>query len=183
MSKFSTTLSIAFSIIALGAFAGDASADGATGETSMRSPQLVAAASTAGVATYSGLRIDSKRTLSTSTQLPEAISATPIRFVSRSGELGPVGRRNLRRLVVPLMVNSGTSRIVIEGHSDLRGNAEVNDRIALERAEEVREYLTSIGIPAELLVVRSAGARRPLIARRSEAAGRVNRRVELRLTR
>jgi outer membrane protein OmpA-like peptidoglycan-associated protein len=47
-----------------------------------------------------------------------------------------------------------TSRFVIEGHTDGRGQALLNQRLSQERADEVRQYLVALGVhPARLRAV------------------------------
>ena len=69
--------------------------------------------------------------------------------------------------------------ITVEGHTSISGTAEANQTISLNRAEAVRDYLISRGIPAEQLKAVGYGATRPLSDDPSPAAQKVNRRVTL----
>ncbi len=71
------------------------------------------------------------------------------------------------------------AKIVITGHTDSRGSEKYNLDLSFHRAQAVRDYLISKGIPAHLLITRGLGEARP-IADNNTAAGRSqNRRVEL----
>jgi outer membrane protein OmpA-like peptidoglycan-associated protein len=70
--------------------------------------------------------------------------------------------------------------IVIEGHTDVWGDAEYNRRLSERRAESVKEYLVERGIPAEQLRVEGFGADRPITTDPSRKAQALNRRVTLR---
>jgi len=51
------------------------------------------------------------------------------------------------------------NRIIIGGHSSEEGQAEYNELLALNRATAVKNYLVSLGIPAEQLEVKNYGSR------------------------
>jgi outer membrane protein OmpA-like peptidoglycan-associated protein len=69
--------------------------------------------------------------------------------------------------------------ITIEGHTSISGSAEYNQKLSLNRAEAVRDYLISGGVPPDQLKVVGFGASRPLTDDPSPAAQKVNRRVTL----
>lgn len=52
--------------------------------------------------------------------------------------------------------------VVIEGHADERGTREYNLALGQRRAVAVRDYLTSLGVPAERIRVISYGKERPV---------------------
>ncbi len=66
----------------------------------------------------------------------------------------------------------------VEGHADARGNAEFNQELSERRAENVRESLVELGIPAELINFVGYGATRLRDMRENEEAHQRNRRVE-----
>jgi len=69
--------------------------------------------------------------------------------------------------------------ITVEGHSDSRGNEEMNMRLSQERADAVRDYLVKQGVPAERISSIGKGESAP-IASNDTADGRAaNRRVEI----
>lgn len=73
--------------------------------------------------------------------------------------------------------------IVVEGHTDSTGSAQLNELLSQQRAESVRQYLVSTEIlPSEKISAVGYGAERP-IAPNNTAAGRaLNRRIDLIMT-
>lgn len=98
-------------------------------------------------------------------------------FPSGQAELGPDARRLLDG--VAATYKGTTQRLEITGHTDTRGSAAVNATLSRARAEAVRGYLAARGIPARQLVVRYAGASRPMARGASSEDNAQNRRVEL----
>ena len=72
--------------------------------------------------------------------------------------------------------------IEVQGHTDNTGKADKNLELSQARADAVRDYLISKGVPAERMTARGYGQDRP-IADNSTKAGRAkNRRVEFDIT-
>jgi peptidoglycan-associated lipoprotein len=69
-------------------------------------------------------------------------------------------------------------KIQIEGHCDMRGTDEYNLALGERRANSARQYLLSLGIPAERITIISYGEERPLENGRSEEAWAKNRRAD-----
>ena len=67
-------------------------------------------------------------------------------------------------------------RATIEGHADLRGTNQYNLALGERRANAVRDYLGSLGIAADRLVVVSKGEEEPLCTDDSEPCHQRNRR-------
>ncbi|MEH6813684.1 MAG: OmpA family protein [Motiliproteus sp.] len=74
------------------------------------------------------------------------------------------------------------SKVEIVGHSDNRAAADSNAQMAQERAETVREYLLEVGVPADLINIRSAGADKPVASNRTAEGRAENRRVDIYLS-
>ncbi len=72
--------------------------------------------------------------------------------------------------------NSGVT-IQIAGHCDERGTQEYNLALGERRALAVRDYLISLGIPADKLVTISYGKEQPVDAGHNEEAWAKNRRA------
>ena len=53
--------------------------------------------------------------------------------------------------------------VLVRGHTDRLGNTAYNVELATRRADAVKDYLVSIGIPAEIIDVESVGANEPLV--------------------
>jgi outer membrane protein OmpA-like peptidoglycan-associated protein len=69
--------------------------------------------------------------------------------------------------------------VVVEGYTDSRGSSSRNLDLSQRRAEAVRSYLVSRGVPSEKIVAKGMGPDRP-VAENTSAEGRAqNRRVEI----
>jgi peptidoglycan-associated lipoprotein len=69
------------------------------------------------------------------------------------------------------------TRVVIEGHADERGTRDYNIALGQRRAEAARNYLVSIGIPANRIDVISYGKERPEAIGSDEQSYAQNRRA------
>ena len=67
----------------------------------------------------------------------------------------------------------------IEGHTDSVGDLSSNKRLSQTRANTVRNYLVSEGVPLEHIVVEGFGETKPIASNLSEEGRRKNRRVEI----
>ena len=84
--------------------------------------------------------------------------------------------------VAKALKDQGYKKIVVEGHTDSRGDRGRNMDLSLARAESVRKYLISQGIDANKISAVGLGPDRP-VADNNSADGRANnRRVELVVT-
>jgi outer membrane protein OmpA-like peptidoglycan-associated protein len=100
-------------------------------------------------------------------------------FASGKSSLLPSARRRLTEVADALMQGDPRSTIVVEGHTDSKGSATLNDALSLKRAEAVRTYLITRGMPRDRIEAEGFGFSRP-IADNSTAEGRANnRRVEI----
>lgn len=71
------------------------------------------------------------------------------------------------------------SSVTIEGHTDIRGSLEYNNRLSLARANAVREALMRAEVPAARMRAAGFGPARPIDPAQNEVAWARNRRVEL----
>jgi outer membrane protein OmpA-like peptidoglycan-associated protein len=100
-------------------------------------------------------------------------------FASGKSNLMPAARRKLADVAQALIQNDPNAHLVVEGHTDSRGSAALNDALSLKRAEAVRTYLISRGISRDRIEAQGYGFSRP-IADNSTPEGRANnRRVEI----
>ena len=67
-------------------------------------------------------------------------------------------------------------RITVEGHADSRGTSEYNLALGERRASAVKQYLVSLGVPADRMVTVSKGKEQPACADENEACWQRNRR-------
>ncbi len=99
-------------------------------------------------------------------------------FAAGQHSLLPLGKEKLRN-VAHALLEQGDSMITIEGHTDSVGPSGRNHELSLLRAQEVRGYLVSQGIPIANIRATGLGEERP-IASNDTAEGRgINRRVEI----
>ena len=75
------------------------------------------------------------------------------------------------------MKTNSKVNVQIEGHTDSRGSIEYNLALGERRANAVKSYLQSLGIPAARLKTISYGKERPLVTGESEDAWSKNRRA------
>jgi outer membrane protein OmpA-like peptidoglycan-associated protein len=92
--------------------------------------------------------------------------------------LRPEALRLLDDAIAKLQANPDRN-IVIEGHTCNIGTAEYNLALGDRRASSVRDYLTSRGVSAGRLEVRSFGEERPKFDNAREETRRLNRRAAL----
>jgi len=69
-------------------------------------------------------------------------------------------------------------RVQIEGHCDERGSDEYNLALGENRALTVKNYLASLGVPADRMSIISYGEEIPLVMGHTEEAWAQNRRAE-----
>jgi OOP family OmpA-OmpF porin len=69
--------------------------------------------------------------------------------------------------------------IAITGHTDFIGTPEYNLKLGQERADLVKEYLVSKGIPSEKIITSSAGEDKPLADHVTSAGRAKNRSTEV----
>lgn len=102
-------------------------------------------------------------------------------FASGKYDLLPIAQDRLNGVAKALQ-DQGFKQIVVEGYTDSRGSAARNETLSFERADAVRSYLISRGIPADKIRAVGFGKQHP-IATNATAEGRAeNRRVELVVT-
>ena len=104
-----------------------------------------------------------------------------IKFHTGSADLTPEARAQLEGLGKALASRKGklgSGEIVIEGHTDARGSADVNQKLSERRAESVTRHLVSAyGVDAQAL--RPVGRGKADLKDASRPDSEANRRVEL----
>ncbi len=75
----------------------------------------------------------------------------------------------------------GRVRVVIGGYADRSGGPDHNFRLSLKRAENVRDRLIELGVPAGRITVRGHGEAQPLVETPDGVPDSKNRRVEIRI--
>jgi len=97
-------------------------------------------------------------------------------------QLKPGAKKPLQRIAEQLK-GDDRIRVTVEGHTDNTGTPEKNMDISEKRAEAVREYLVSLGVPADRTMATGKGDAEPVATNKTAAGRQQNRRVELVITR
>jgi outer membrane protein OmpA-like peptidoglycan-associated protein len=100
-----------------------------------------------------------------------------------SFDVGSAAIRPAMRNVLDPFANSlrddPNARINIIGHTDSTGSDAVNNPLSVERAQSVRDYLSTRGVAANRIETAGRGEREPLADNTSDAGRAKNRRVEI----
>jgi len=81
--------------------------------------------------------------------------------------------------VAEMLKQHPEAKFKIEGHADSTGSYVFNKRLSQTRANAVRSYLISTGIPSENLVTEGFGETKPIASNLTKEGRRLNRRVEI----
>lgn len=92
-----------------------------------------------------------------------------------SAAIRPDAREALQK-TADFLKNYPNVRVTIEGHCDDRGSTEYNLALGQRRANAVKEYLVSLGVPADRLNTTSWGKEKPFCTEDNEACWAQNRR-------
>ena len=92
--------------------------------------------------------------------------------------LKPEGRAKLDDLAEKLQ-GVDLETIVAVGHTDSIGKASYNQRLSVRRAEAVKKYLVSKGIPADRIYTEGKGETQPVATNKTAEGRAQNRRVEI----
>jgi outer membrane protein OmpA-like peptidoglycan-associated protein len=100
-----------------------------------------------------------------------------------SFDVGSAAIRPAMRNVLDPFANSlrddPNARISIIGHTDSTGSEAINNPLSVDRAQSVRDYLSSRGVAVSRIETAGRGEREPLADNTSEAGRAKNRRVEI----
>jgi outer membrane protein OmpA-like peptidoglycan-associated protein len=102
-------------------------------------------------------------------------------FDTGKSVLKPGAKATLGRIAKQLQTNPDL-RISVEGHTDNIGGVAMNQTLSEKRAEAVRAYLVSQGVPADRITAVGHGEEQPVASNKTAAGRQQNRRVELIIT-
>ena len=102
-------------------------------------------------------------------------------FDSGKSELLPGAQDRLGR--VATFLKSSPRAVVVEGYTDSQGSPALNDSLSRRRAEVVRDYLVSQGVPAGRIRANGKGPSAPVASNATSSGRALNRRVEIVLER
>ncbi|HVW30087.1 MAG TPA: OmpA family protein [Polyangiaceae bacterium] len=104
-----------------------------------------------------------------------------ILFASGQSDLAPGARARLDGLAQALsaLKDQRQRRVIVEGHTDSTGSDATNLALSQSRAETVRQYLVSKGLPEDQVMATGVGSSQPLQSDATAKGRAANRRVEL----
>lgn len=79
------------------------------------------------------------------------------------------------------MKENGSIRIELGGHTDNQGSAEYNEKLSLERAKSVYNYLITKGIDEKRMTYKGYGASQPVATNETDEGRAMNRRTEFKI--
>ncbi|HYX31791.1 MAG TPA: OmpA family protein [Oligoflexus sp.] len=115
----------------------------------------------------------------TTTASPDVTLRGPVAYFSAgSTDVDPRYEANINSLAKTLTADT-TAKVTLSGFADPRGNKELNDRLARERAEAVASILRDKGVSSDQIVVKAwPGSTGKGKAARSQGQLQLDRRVE-----
>jgi len=124
-------------------------------------------------------------------RLAEAGKSGTIRFEKGNSPLS--GGQEVLDRVAAVAKACSSSKIEIGGHTDTGGAADLNQRLSQQRANAVRDFLISKGVPADQVTARGYGETRPVVNDFPDGNGDLpgqadsplreqNRRIEFKIT-
>ena len=102
-----------------------------------------------------------------------------ITFKSGRAEVADSSYHTLSMLA--MIVRSCETQIEIAGHTDDKGDAEVNLRLSQRRSEVVAKHLVRHGVQAHQIKSVGYGETQPIADNRTDAGRKTNRRIEFRV--
>jgi outer membrane protein OmpA-like peptidoglycan-associated protein len=105
----------------------------------------------------------------------------PVFFAVNSADVLPQYYTDLDKLGAQLSAPHYLDYSVkIEGHTDNRGSAQLNQRLSEQRAQSVKHYLVQrFAIASERLATQGYGPQKPLAPNTTDAGRQKNRRIEI----
>lgn len=112
---------------------------------------------------------------------PPLMLPADVMFSFDSAKLRPEAESALQRAVQIINARPTGKNVSIEGHADASGPAAYNQRLSLERAQAVKQWLVLHGVPgAQGFAVTGYGETRPIASNNGPQGRQKNRRVEIR---
>jgi OOP family OmpA-OmpF porin len=99
-------------------------------------------------------------------------------FAFDKSVLQPAGKAKLEDLVSKLQ-GTDIEVIVATGHTDSTGTDDYNQKLSMRRANAVKAFLVSKGLPAERVFTEGKGEKQPVASNKTAEGRAKNRRVEV----
>jgi OmpA-OmpF porin, OOP family len=100
-------------------------------------------------------------------------------FDTGKATIQPRSHSLLDEVAAALKQHPEVKRLVIEGHTDSKGDRAFNTKLSQDRAEAVSKYLVERGIERDHLAAKGFGPTRPVADNKTVKGREANRRVEL----
>lgn len=110
--------------------------------------------------------------------MPEMFTLSNLQFETGKSTIKPSSYALLNQLA-DFLIRKKTQKILIAGHTDNVGDPAANSMLSLNRAETVKKYLMSKGVPVELLKAKGYGDTKPIADNSLETGRALNRRTEI----
>jgi len=105
-------------------------------------------------------------------------------FDTGSAELKASSLGQLKQLIDEAMLQGSAVKVVsVVGHTDNTGSDELNRKLSLARAVDVRDFLISAGVEPAVISASGVAASQPVASNATEAGRAQNRRVDLHIER
>ncbi len=106
------------------------------------------------------------------------VNMSDVLFDFNKYTLRPAAREKLAKISGIILSHPGL-RLEVDGYTDSIGGDAYNQKLSEERADGVREYLTSEGISSDIVVAKGFGKDNPVASNDNAAGRQKNRRVEM----
>ena len=100
-------------------------------------------------------------------------------FATGKSAMMPGAQAKLTAVADALKESGGDQEIIVEGHTDSQGSEASNMRLSQTRAENVRDFLVTRGVPANKIRAKGVGESTPVADNRTAEGRANNRRVEI----
>lgn len=107
----------------------------------------------------------------------DVLSKTSIRFQTGSATIDAGNEELLQRLAS--LASTCPGNLTVEGHTDSRGDADMNNALSLARASAIRDALAALGIEATRMNAVGYGEAKPIADNESPAGRAKNRRIAI----
>ena len=105
------------------------------------------------------------------------MSSVGIHFDSNTASILPSSYPDLDKVVIFLKDNP-TLVMEIQGHTDSYGTTDYNQTLSEKRAEAVKQYFISKGVPASQMITKGYGMSKPIGDNTTNEGAAMNRRIE-----
>lgn len=127
-----------------------------------------------------GLPAPAATTAPTAHHVGKVMRLEALIFQQRSAIISPESYPELNTVAEMLQTNPNMV-IQLEGHTDTRGDKDLNLKLSQQRVESVRNYLVRKGVSKGRIKLKAFGGTQPLSHDNTEEAHMLNRRVEVRI--